>query len=126
MKPHMTNTRNTSAEALEHACPVRVREYAVRRGSGGDGAHRGGDGLVRSLELLAPTRVTVIADRRVRAPYGLAGGKPGARGETRVRARSGEPTRRMPGKFTTDLAPGAIVTVATPGGGGFGARRRSG
>ncbi|MFN8588323.1 MAG: hydantoinase B/oxoprolinase family protein [Candidatus Eisenbacteria bacterium] len=125
MQSHMTNTRNTSAEALEHACPVRVREYAVRRGSGGAGARRGGDGIVRALELLAPARVTVIAERRVRAPYGLAGGAPGKRGETVVRERTTASPRRMRGKFTVDLAKGAVLTVASPGGGGWGTPRRS-
>ena len=84
MQAHMTNTRNTPIESLEHAYPLRVRTTRIRRGSGGRGRFVGGDGIVRAIELLAPARVSVISDRRKRAPYGLAGGRPGARGVNRV------------------------------------------
>ena len=139
MQVHMTNTRNTPVESLEHAYPLRVQSLRVRRGSGGRGRHAGGDGLERTLELLVPARVTVIAERRVRGPYGLAGGEPGAPGETHVRwpalAGSGvaRPTgrrarraERMPGKFTIDAPQGTLLTVASPGGGGWGRSSRSG
>ena len=119
MQAHMTNTRNTPVEALEHAYPLRVLETRIRRGSGGRGRHRGGDGIVRSLELMAPARVTVISDRRSRGPYGLAGGKPGRPGENRVRLPRGV-TKRLPAKFQSDLPAGAVLTIESPGGGGFG------
>lgn len=122
MQTHMTNTRNTSTEALEHACPVRVIEARLRRGSGGRGKYIGGDGIVRSLEMLAPARATVIADRRVRGPWGLAGGESGKSGENVTREHTKAPPRRRPGKFTFDLPKGAVLTVASPGGGGWGRR----
>jgi N-methylhydantoinase B len=119
----MTNTRNTPIEALEHAYPLRVVETRIRRGSGGRGRFAGGDGIVRSLELLTAARVTLISERRARGPYGLAGGAPGRPGENRVRAgAAARASRRLPGKVQVDLAAGAVVTVASPGGGGFGRR----
>lgn len=121
MQAHMTNTRNTPVESLEHAYPLRVAALRVRAGSGGAGRHRGGDGIERSLEMLADARVTVIAERRDRGPYGLAGGAPGRPGETRVRkpgrAGAGEV---LPAKFTIDVSKHAVITVASPGGGGWG------
>src|SRR5206468_9733782 len=81
---HMTNSLNTPAEALEYAYPFRVTRYAVRRGSGGAGRFRGGDGVVREIELLADARVTILSDRRERGPYGLAGGEAGAAGRNWV------------------------------------------
>lgn len=128
MQAHMTNTRNTPIESLEHAYPLRVESFRVRRGSGGRGRHAGGDGIERAIELLAPARVTVIAERRESAPWGLAGGRAGASGETRVRV--GRRERVMPAKFTESLPAGAVVTLRSPGGGGWGRpvkrRRRSG
>jgi len=124
MQAHMTNTRNTPIESLEHAYPLRARTLRVRSGSGGAGRHRGGDGIVRALELLADSRVTVIAERRERGPYGLAGGQDGRPGETRVRGPGAAKDERMPGKFTADLPAGTVVTVESPGGGGWGRGRR--
>jgi N-methylhydantoinase B len=124
MQVHMTNTRNTPIESLEHAYPLRVLETRIRRGSGGRGRFRGGDGIVRSLELLADARVTLITERRGRGPYGLAGGAPGRPGENRVRERAdSRSSRRLPGKVQIDLQRGAVVTVASPGGGGVGRPR---
>jgi N-methylhydantoinase B len=125
LQAHMTNTRNTPVEALEHAYPLRVVETRIRRGSGGAGRTRGGDGIVRTLELAADSRVTVISDRRRRGPYGLAGGDDGARGVNRVRRRRGGPVETLPGKFQIDLKAGAMLTVASPGGGGHGRPLRS-
>ncbi len=77
---HMTNSLNTPAEALEYAYPLRVREYKIRKGSGGKGKQRGGDGVVREIETLASARMSLLADRRKRGPYGLAGGAAGKPG----------------------------------------------
>jgi N-methylhydantoinase B len=123
LQAHMTNTRNTPIEALEHAYPLRVLETRIRRDSGGRGRWRGGDGIVRTIELLASARVTVISERRVRGPYGLAGGEPGTPGVNQVRRAPGARAQRMPGKFVIDLEPHAVLTVASPGGGGFGRAR---
>jgi len=130
MQAHMTNTRNTPIESLEHAYPLRVRRLRVRRGSGGRGLHNGGDGIERAIELLVPARVTVIAERRVLPPHGLAGGEPGAPGRTSItRSIRGKRVRErevvMPGKFTVDLPEGALITVASPGGGGWGRATRA-
>jgi len=115
VQTHMTNTLNTPIEALESAYPLRVTRYAVRRGSGGAGRRRGGDGIVREFEFLAPAQVTLLTERRRHAPWGLAGGSPGAGGENR---RNGD---LLPGKVSVAVAPGDRVTIATPGGGGWGA-----
>lgn len=120
MQAHMTNTRNTPVESLEHAYPLRVRAFRVRRGSGGAGRHRGGDGVERAIELLAPARVTVIAERRVLQPWGAAGGRPGANGRTSVQSPGRRVAERMPGKFTRSLVAGSVVTLESPGGGGWG------
>jgi N-methylhydantoinase B len=125
MQVHMTNTRNTPIESLEYAYPLRVAALRVRRGSGGRGRHPGGEGLERTIELLAPARVTVIAERRARGPWGLAGGGEGGPGRTSVTVRGRR--RRMPAKFTESLPAGALVSVESPGGGGWGGapRRRA-
>ncbi len=115
---HMTNTLNTPVEALEHACPLRVRRYGVRRGSGGDGRRRGGDGVVRELAFRAPATVTLLADRRRRGPYGLEGAEDGAAGRDLL-IRDGE-VRELPAKGTVRVRPGDVLRVETPGGGGWG------
>lgn len=116
---HMTNTRNTPIEALEMHYPLRVREYALRNGSGGAGRHPGGDGVVRSIELLAPAHVSLITERRRHAPYGLAGGEPGATGCNSLRLPDGT-DQQLPAKFSGSCEAGTVITVATPGGGGWG------
>jgi N-methylhydantoinase B len=115
---HMTNTMNTPVEALEYAYPFRVREYSVRRGSGGDGEFRGGDGVVREVELLSDAQVTVISERREYPPYGLAGGEPGETGRNVV-IRDGD-AAEVAGKVTLHLGAGDVVRIETPGGGGHG------
>jgi N-methylhydantoinase B len=115
---HMTNSLNTPIEALEHEIPVRVRHYSLRRGSGGAGMNRGGDGLRRDLELLTETQVAILSERRQLVPCGAEGGSPGAPGENWV-CRSDQ-WERLPGKVALVCAPGAIVSIRTPGGGGWG------
>ncbi|HEY8054490.1 MAG TPA: hydantoinase B/oxoprolinase family protein [Terriglobales bacterium] len=115
---HMSNTLNTPVEALEYAYPFRVRQYALRRGSGGRGRHRGGDGLVREVELLAPAQVTLLCERRNFAPYGLSGGADGARGRTLLTA-SGV-TRELPSKGNFFVPAGTVVRLESAGGGGWG------
>jgi N-methylhydantoinase B len=116
---HMTNSLNTPAEALEYAYPLRVRRYSLRSGSGGRGQHRGGDGIVRELEVLTNCEVTLLADRRSRGPWGLAGGGDGAPGTATVIRRDGS-VETMPGKFSTRLSKGERIRIESPGGGGWG------
>jgi N-methylhydantoinase B len=116
---HMTNSLNTPAEALEYAYPLRVRKYSLRPGSGGEGKFRGGDGIVREIEVLTDCEVTLLADRRTRGPWGLAGGADGAPGKTFITRHDGS-IEPVPGKFSTRLRKGERVTIQTPGGGGWG------
>jgi N-methylhydantoinase B len=118
---HMTNSLNTPVEALEYAYPFRVRRYSYRPGSGGDGKFRGGDGLVREIELLADAQVTLMSDRRKFRPYGLAGGEPGAAGKA-VRV-SGNQSQEIPAKSSLQAKKGDVVRIETPGGGGWGAEQ---
>lgn len=116
---HMSNTRNTPVEAIEHYLPVRIRRYGLRSGSGGDGAFPGGEGIVREYEMLTETAVTVLSDRRRGRPYGACGGEPGATGRnTVVRNGSEEP---VGGKVWLTLQPGDRLRIESPGGGGYGA-----
>jgi N-methylhydantoinase B len=120
VQTHMTNSLNTPVEALEYAYPFRVRLYSYRDGSGGAGQFRGGDGLIRDIELLAPAQVTLLADRRKIQPYGLNGGEAGLHGRafvTRVGTHLPEP---LPGKCSRALQAGDILRLETPGGGGWG------
>jgi N-methylhydantoinase B len=110
----MSNTLNTPVEALESDYPVRVRELSVRRGSGGEGRHRGGEGIVRELEALAPMRYSLIAERRRRAPRGRDDGGAGERGQDTL---NGTP---IPSKSEGELEPGDRLRIETPGGGGYG------
>ena len=119
---HMTNSLNTPVEALEYAYPFRVRRYGYRYGSGGEGEFRGGDGLIREVELLADAEVTLLADRRRFRPYGLAGGDEGAAGQVHVEPANGEEIE-LPGKFSRRLAKGDVLRIETPGGGGWGQRQ---
>jgi N-methylhydantoinase B/oxoprolinase/acetone carboxylase alpha subunit len=114
----MSNTRNTPIEAIEHYLPVRIRQYKLRQGSGGRGAAPGGEGLVREYEMLAAATVTILSERRVRPPYGAAGGGPGAPGQNTL-IRDGR-EERLPGKVELQLRPGDRLRIETPGGGGWG------
>jgi N-methylhydantoinase B len=118
---HMTNSLNTPAEALEYSYPLRVRRYSLRPGSGGAGKYRGGDGIVREIEVLTDCEVTLLADRRARWPWGIAGGEPGSPGKAIV-TRAGGAIEEMPGKFSTRLHKGERIRIESPGGGGWGAR----
>ena len=119
VQTHMTNTMNTPVEALEPPVPLRVVRYAVRNGSGGGGQHRGGDGVVREMEFLAPATVTIISERRRFQPYGLQGGQPGQVGEN-VLVRMGVEEMRLGAKTTVEVQAGDVLRIATPGGGGWG------
>jgi N-methylhydantoinase B len=110
----MSNTLSTPVEALELQYPLRVERYGLGLGSGGEGMHRGGDGVVRELRALEACRLSIISERREHAPRGERGGSPGAPGRNLV---NGEPA---PAKLTRDLAAGDVVTIETPGGGGWG------
>jgi len=119
---HMTNTRLTDPEILERRFPVRVRKFAIRRGSGGAGAHRGGDGTIRELEFLRPLTVSLITERRgPHPPYGAKGGEPGALGRNRLLRRDGT-TVDLPGIIQLSVEAGDVLLLETPGGGGFGKR----
>ena len=126
VQTHMTNSLNTPIEALEYAYPFRVRRYAYRDGSGGAGEFRGGDGLIREVELLADAQVTLLADRRKLRPYGLQGGEEGAAGKAWLATQGGEEQTSLPGKCSQHLAKGDILHIETPGGGGWGNLRSTG
>jgi N-methylhydantoinase B len=111
----MSNTLTTPAEALELAYPLRVRRHALRLGSGGAGRHRGGDGVVRELEVLEPCRFSVVSERRSRGPAGARGGADGEAGRNLLNGRE------LPATASVSLEPGDVVRIETPGGGGFGA-----
>jgi N-methylhydantoinase B len=115
---HMTNTLNTPIEALEYAYPLRVRRYAIRRGSGGAGRYPGGDGLQRDIQVLVPCQASLLTERRRTRPYGLAGGGQGQPGENKL-VRAGQDIE-LPGKGVFELQPGDVLSIQTPGGGGFG------
>jgi N-methylhydantoinase B len=116
---HMTNSLNTPAEALEYAYPLRVRQYSLRAGSGGIGKFRGGDGIVREIEVLTDCEVTLLSDRHSRGAWGLNGGGDGASSRAFITRRNGT-VEQMPGKFSTRLQSGDRIRIETPGGGGWG------
>jgi len=113
---HMTNTLNTPVESLEMHYPLRVRKYAVRKGSGGDGEHAGGDGVIREYEFLQPAQISLLSERRSYAPWGLQGGFDGARGENSLNGKL------LPAKCTVSVEAGDRLLIKTPGGGGWGSK----
>ncbi|MGW0913399.1 hydantoinase B/oxoprolinase family protein [Streptomyces sp. NPDC002784] len=119
VQTHMTNSRLTDPEVLEWRLPVRLEEFAVRRGSGGAGRWRGGDGAVRRIRFLDPMTVSTLSQHRRVPPYGLAGGAPGALGANRVERADGTVTA-LAGSDTADVGPGDVLVIETPGGGGYG------
>ena len=119
---HMTNSLNTPLEALENYLPLRIRRYGLRKGSGGKGARRGGEGIVREYEFLVPADLTIMSERRKFAPYGLRGGGPGAPGRNTL--ISGGRATALGSKVNVKIGPGDVLRVETPGGGGYGRPRR--
>jgi 5-oxoprolinase (ATP-hydrolysing) len=119
VQTHMTNSRLTDPEVLEMRHPVLLREFHYRHGSGGAGAHRGGDGLLRRIEFRAPMTVSILSNRRRVAPPGLAGGADGAPGVNRLVRGNGE-TVQLPACASVEVAAGDQIVIETPGGGGFG------
>jgi 5-oxoprolinase (ATP-hydrolysing) len=119
VQTHMTNSRLTDPEVLEWRHPVLVEEFAVRRGSGGAGRWRGGDGVVRRIRFREPMRVSTLSSHRRVPPYGMAGGRPGALGRDRVERADGT-VRHLPGCAGVDVAAGDVLVIETPGGGGYG------
>jgi N-methylhydantoinase B/oxoprolinase/acetone carboxylase alpha subunit len=115
---HMTNSWNTPVEAFEHQFPVRITSYRIRRHSGGEGLHRGGDGIVREYEFLVPAEVTLLSDRRLRGPYGLAGGKAGKPGRNTLKRK--KRSIIIPAKSRFEARPNDRLRIETPGGGGWG------
>ena len=120
VQTHMTNTWNTPVEALEHAYPMLVTRYALREGSGGEGRHRGGDGVERHYAFLDEATVTLMTERRRTRPWGLQGGGDGAAGENLCKRAGERDAAPLPAKSTFEVKAGDEVQVATPGGGGWG------
>ena len=116
---HMTNTRITDPEVLEWRFPVRLETFAIRRGSGGAGRWRGGDGVLRRLRFLEAATASILSGRRKIAPHGLDGGGPGVCGVNSVERAGGE-VEALGGCDSTDMAPGDVLVIETPGGGGYG------
>ena len=121
---HMTNSLNSPVEVFEHAYPLRVRRYSLRSNSGGAGKWRGGDGIVREIELLTDCQVGILCDRRRFGPYGLAGGGPGAKGKCQL--LRGNSRRRLAAKCGFYASAGEAIRIETPGGGGWGRKKKPG
>jgi 5-oxoprolinase (ATP-hydrolysing) len=119
VQSHMTNTRMTDPEVLEKRFPVRLEAWGVRPGSGGAGGFPGGNGAIRRLRFLAPVTVTTLSGSRIVAPFGMAGGGPGALGENWVEWPDGR-REKLPGNAECQLPAGAVFEMRTPGGGGWG------
>jgi 5-oxoprolinase (ATP-hydrolysing) len=117
---HMTNTRLTDPEVLESRCPVRLIRFGIRRGSGGQGRFRGGDGVVRELEFLEPLEVSILSQRRTVGPYGLDGGEPGQPGRNLLHRLKSNEVVELPSVAHTRVETGDRLTIETPGGGGYG------
>ncbi len=120
---HMTNTLNTPTEVLEHAYPVRVRRYALRKGSGGKGRFSGGDGIDREIEVLAEVQAGILSDRRKLPPYGLSGGEPGTLGKNEIIVEGR--ARHLPSKCSFYAPAGSRIRIQTPGGGGWGRAKKA-
>lgn len=119
---HMTNTRITDPEIMEWRYPVKVLDFAIRKGSGGEGKWRGGDGVFRRLQFTQPVQLTLLTQHRIEAPYGIDGGKPGSCGQQWIEKKTGEKVP-LAGVSESDLEAGDAIVLATPGGGGWGEAR---
>ncbi len=117
---HMTNTRITDPEILEQRAPVLLREFSIRKASGGRGKFNGGDGVIRELEFLIPMKAAILSERRIYAPYGLNGGAPGEKGQNLLIKQDGS-THDVGGKCQLDIQPGDRIRILTPGGGAYSA-----
>jgi 5-oxoprolinase (ATP-hydrolysing) len=118
---HMTNTRLTDPEVIERRYPVRIREFRIRSGSGGSGRHRGGDGVVRTIEFLKPMVVSMLSERRGPfAPFGLDGAAAGGVGRNTLQRVGNNAIEDLGGKFAINVVAGDVLRIETPGGGGFG------
>ena len=124
VQTHMTNSRLTDPEVLETRFPVLLEEFSIRRGSGGDGANRGGDGAVRRVRFLEPLTAAILSNRRRTAPFGLAGGEDGAAGVNRIERADGA-RETLGSTAEVSMQAGDVFVIETPGGGGFGAKRAS-
>ncbi|GME98983.1 unnamed protein product [Ambrosiozyma monospora] len=122
---HCTNTKTTDIEILETRTPILITKWCIRRGSGGDGRWKGGDGATREIEARVPLRVSILSERRIYKPYGIKGGSPGARGENywyRLQSDGNYIVTKMGGKEIIQIKAGDRVQINTPGGGGYGSR----
>ena len=119
VQTHMTNSRLTDPEMLESRFPVLLEEFSVRRGSGGAGAHRGGDGTVRRMRFLEPMTASILSNHRRVPPFGVNGGEPGAVGVNRIERQDGR-TEDLPSTARAEMEPGDVFVIKTPGGGGYG------
>jgi 5-oxoprolinase (ATP-hydrolysing) len=119
VQTHMTNSRLTDPEVLEWRFPVRLEDFRIRRGSGGAGRHRGGDGTERRVRFLQPMTAVLLANHRVVAPFGLNGGQPGAAGKNWIERTNGS-IERFGATHSAQMGAGDIFVIQTPGGGGFG------
>jgi len=115
----MTNSRLTDPEVLEFRFPVLLEDFRIRRGSGGKGRHKGGDGTVRRIRFLEDMTASILSGHRIVPPYGLAGGAPGALGRNRVERKNGA-VQELQGTDRTEMHPGDVFVIETPGGGGYG------
>jgi 5-oxoprolinase (ATP-hydrolysing) len=119
VQSHMTNSRLTDPEVLELRYPVLVENFAIRRGSGGKGQHKGGDGVIRHIRFLEPMTAAILSNRRTTDPFSLAGGQPGECGVNRLERTDGS-NETLPSSAETEVEAGDSIVIETPGGGGFG------
>jgi len=123
VQTHMTNSRLTDPEILETRLPIRLDQFAIRRGSGGEGAHRGGDGVVRAVTFLEPMRANILANRRRVPPKGINSGADAQSGRNWVERTDGS-VEMLSATASADLRPGDRFVIETPGGGGFGRKAK--
>lgn len=119
---HMTNSLNTPMEALENYLPMRIKTYKLRKGSGGKGMRKGGEGTIREYEFFVPTHVSILSERRKFAPYGVLGGENGQKGRNSLILKKGKKKVLGP-KANLKVQPGDILRIETPGGGGYGQKK---